>query len=111
GPDGHTASLFPATGAALRDDIAFALEVPVHGWRLTLSAMTLSASREVLFAVSSESKRNALATTWPREWRGAGRTEVSITDEELHSAAALDDFPARAISALEELVVLTDVRP
>ena len=111
GPDGHTASLFPGTGAALRDDVAFALEVPGHGWRLTLSAKTLSASREVLFAVSSRSKHNALATTWPQEWGAAGRGPETPTDQDLRSPAALDHFPARAISATEKLIVITDVQP
>lgn len=96
GSDGHTASLFPGTGAALRSEVAFALETPEHGWRLTLSAATLSASREVLFAVQGEAKRHALATTWPG---GPG------------AAASLDDYPARAISALEELLVITDIGP
>lgn len=110
GGDAHTASLFPATGAALRSDVAFALQVPEHGWRLTLSAPTLSASREVIFAVSSESKRQALAATWPRQWAAGGAT-LGAVDPALYQDRAIDEHPARAISAVERLTVITDVRP
>lgn len=102
GDDAHTASLFPGTGAALRSEFAFAAEVPGKGWRLTLSAPTLSSSRTVLFLVSGEGKRAALEATWPALFGGAAARPAS---------ASVDDLPARAVSAVEELIVMTDVRP
>lgn len=91
GADGHTASLFPGSTA---------LEAP--GWavaarpagtqhaRLSLSAAALGRSRTVAFLVSGEEKRTALLGTW------AG-----------HEPDAR--YPARAVSALERLVWLTDL--
>lgn len=102
GADAHTASLFPGTGAARRSEVAFATDVPGMGWRLTLSAPTLSSSRTVLFLVAGEEKRAALERTWPGLFgREPGRSR----------AASVDELPARAISAVEQLIVLTDVRP
>lgn len=102
GGDGHTASLFPGSGDALRSEVAFATEVPGKGWRLTLGAPALSSSRTVLFLVAGEAKRQALATTWPALFTG------NLPE---HAAASVDDYPARAIAAQDDLVLITDVRP
>ena len=99
GSDGHTASLFPGTGTALREEDAFAADVPGVGWRLTLGAGRLSDSRVTLFLVSGEDKRKALLDAFGPAARG----------ESARSAAQLDLYPARAISARERLVVITDV--
>lgn len=91
GDDGHTASLFPGTGAALRDGLATAvLPASQPEPRLSLTAPALSRSRTVAFLVQGEAKRAALEATL----RGGGDP---------------DRYPARAVTALEELVVITDL--
>ncbi|HZJ08530.1 MAG TPA: 6-phosphogluconolactonase [Trueperaceae bacterium] len=114
GADAHTASLFPGTGAALRSEVAFATQVPGVGWRLTLSAPTLSSSRTVLFLVAGEGKRAALAATWPTAWHelgvatdGAAAPAAAATRP---AAASVDSYPARAVTAIDDLVVVTDQR-
>jgi 6-phosphogluconolactonase len=63
GPDGHTASLFPATAAlAVEDRLAVAVDVPALGTqRLTLTYPALLGAAEVLFLVTGRDKRTALA--------------------------------------------------
>src|SRR5690606_19995498 len=87
GTDGHCASLFPGTGAVLRDDATFALEVPGFGWRMTMGARRLSDSHTTLFVVSGEDKRKALRDTF-----GPAAHEPGAD-----SPAALDTYPARAV--------------
>lgn len=99
GSDAHTASLFPGTGAVSRDEDTFALEAPGIGWRLTMGAGRLSASRVTLFLVSGEEKRRALELTFGR---AASGPQAQTPDE-------LDRYPGRAIGALERLLVVTDV--
>jgi 6-phosphogluconolactonase len=99
GPDGHTASLFPGTGAAVRTEDTFALDAPGFGWRLTMGARRLSDSSLTLFVVSGEEKRRALEDTFGSAAQGPGA----------RTPAALDQYPARAISARDRLVVVTDV--
>jgi len=99
GSDGHCASLFPGTGAALRETDTFALNAPGFGWRLTMGAGRLSDSGVTLFVVSGEDKRRALEDTFGPAARG----------QAARSATALDAYPARAIGAHDRLVVITDV--
>jgi 6-phosphogluconolactonase len=85
GEDGHTASLFPGHdwGAAPGSPDVLAVfdapKPPPH--RVTLSAARLSHAREVLFLVSGESKRQALA-----QWRGGER----IPAQAIAPAAGVD---------------------
>jgi 6-phosphogluconolactonase len=60
GDDGHTASLFPGTAAALVLDRPVTLGEGKGLPRITLTAPVLSAARKVIFLVSGESKRQAL---------------------------------------------------
>lgn len=106
GPDGHTASLFPGTGAATREEGTFALEVPGFGWRLTMGAARLSASHTTLFLVSGEDKRRALVDTFGPTARSAS---IGAAGDPAAEAALLDRYPARAIGASDRLVVVTDV--
>lgn len=94
GADGHTASLFPGTGAALDERTALASEVPGLGWRLSLSAKTLSSSRTVLFLVTGAGKADALRLDFPGAFGG--------------SRSGPDTAPASAIGAEERLVLVTD---
>jgi len=63
GTDGHTASLFPGTGA-LEETSRRAVEnyVPkLAEWRLTLTLPVLNAGRRVVFLVTGEEKRDAVS--------------------------------------------------
>lgn len=62
GPDGHTASLFPAT-LALEEDERWVVGnwVPsLDAWRMTLTEPVLNAGRRVVFAVTGSDKADAL---------------------------------------------------
>lgn len=91
GDDAHTASLFPGTGAVFdRGLITVCRPTHVKHERLTLTASALSQSKIVAFLVSGEGKRNALEQT-------------------LEGSDNFDQFPARAITALEQVLWITDV--
>lgn len=90
GDDAHTASLFPGTGAVHAEgDTVVSRPVGAPHERLSLSAARLSRSRTVAFLVAGAGKREALRATL------AGTND-------------LDRFPARAITALDRLLVITD---
>lgn len=99
GDDGHTASLFPNTGAALLPGPTLAVRAPDYaapgGWRLSMSAPALSDSRTVVFLVSGEGKREALRRTF---------------GDEAEAAHDHDALPARAITARERLLLITDTQ-
>lgn len=63
GADGHTASLFPGTGAlAVRDRLAAAVWVPhLAAWRVTLTRPVFEAARALVFLVAGADKRAPLA--------------------------------------------------
>lgn len=90
GDDGHTASLFPGTGAVEATGLTVASHPEDKGPRLSLTAEALSRSRTVAFLVSGEGKREALEGT-------------------LHSAHNLERYPAQAVEAQERLLFLTDL--
>ncbi|CAA9564300.1 MAG: 6-phosphogluconolactonase, eukaryotic type [uncultured Truepera sp.] len=92
GDDAHTASLFPGTGAVFDEGLTTVVRPPGKGTRLSLTARRLSRSRTIAFLVQGEGKRDALSAT------------LSPTE-----TPDFDRTPARAISAQEELVWLTDV--
>lgn len=92
GGDGHTASLFPGTGAALRSGLTLVVRPPGQGHpRLSLAAEALSRSRVVAFLVQGEAKRAALEATL-----SSGGDDP-------------DRFPAHAIGARERLLIVTDI--
>lgn len=92
GADGHTASLFPGTGAALQPGLTLAVAPPQQEHpRLSLSASALSRSRVVAFLVKGETKRASLEGTLSA------------------SGADPDRYPAQAVHALERLLVITDL--
>ncbi len=94
GDDGHTASLFPGTGAVLEPGVAVVVEPKGKHVRLSLTAETLSRGRTVAFLIEGESKRDPLKQTLAE----AERAEPD-----------LDRYPAAAIRAKEQLVCLTDL--
>lgn len=108
GDDGHTASLFPRTGAALAGSFALATTAPsgaAVAERLSLGARTLSRSRLVVFLVQGAGKAAAVAATF-----GAGAPDVGEGPPWSPEAALeVDAHPALAVTALERLVVVTDV--
>ncbi len=92
GADGHTASLFPGTGALAAQGLTVASRpAGAASPRLSLTASALSNSRTVLFLVTGEEKRDALSDLLAPSPEGPG------------------EKPARAISAAEELLLLTDL--
>ena len=62
GPEGHTASLFPDTIAAIdKTALAIAHYVPQLGrWRMTLTPRAINAARHVAFTVAGAAKADAL---------------------------------------------------
>jgi 6-phosphogluconolactonase len=94
GDDGHTASLFPGTGAVLEPGVAVVVEPEGKQTRLSLTAETLSRGRTVAFLVAGETKHGALQQTLAE----AERPEPD-----------LDRYPAVAISAREQLICFTDM--
>lgn len=93
GEDAHTASLFPGTGAVRERGLATVIRPPGGGPpRLSLTAATLSSSRTVAFLVRGEAKRAAFETT-------------------LAGSGQHDRYPARAITAVERLLWLSDLAP
>ena len=90
GEDGHTASLFPGTGAVHAEGLTVVSRTEARGTRLSLTAGTLSRSRVVTFLVSGEGKREALTNT-------------------LRGAHDPERYPAQAIEAEERLLWLTDL--
>lgn len=63
GADGHTASLFPGTGAAeIKDRIALAVTpLTAPHQRISLSLPVLNAARQLVFLISGTAKREMLA--------------------------------------------------
>ena len=91
GEDGHTAGIFPGTGTV--DSHAATVASTPAGTkhpRLSMSPRRLSEARTVVFLVSGDAKRTALADLLADEG-----------DRERH--------PARAIAAHEQLLVITDL--
>jgi 6-phosphogluconolactonase len=90
GSDCHTASLFPGTGAIHAGGLTVASRPAVATEpRLSLTPSALSRSRTVLFLVSGGEKRLALADL-------------------LATEGDPERCPARAIGALDRLLVVTD---
>lgn len=91
GTDGHTAGIFPGTDG-IRASAATTWSDPtgVEHRRLSLTPRRLSESRTVAFLVSGDDKRAAL-------------------DRLLAADGDRDRTPARAITALERLLVITDI--
>ncbi len=87
GDDGHTASLFPGhtwgekSGAPVTIAVHNAPKPPAD--RVSLSAARLSASRAVIFLVSGEAKRQAVA-----DWRSGRRIPASV----ITAVAGVDIF-------------------
>jgi len=61
GPDGHTASLFPGSGALdeKSTDVVATYAEPLHSWRVTLTLPALNAAMSILFLVSEPRKRRS----------------------------------------------------
>ncbi|MCU0512475.1 MAG: 6-phosphogluconolactonase [Anaerolineae bacterium] len=70
GDDGHTASLFPGTAALHSDEWVTAHDVSKRGgWRLTLTAPALNATRQALFLVSGAGKADMLRQVLQGPWQ------------------------------------------
>lgn len=90
GADGHTAGIFPGTRTVASNETAVASRpADTKHARLSLSPRRLSEARTVAFLVAGEEKRPALEALIAVE----GKREAS---------------PARAIAAIERLLVLAD---
>ena len=89
GEDAHTASLFPGSEAIYAQGLTSAVKTANLGWRLTMTPRVLSSSLTVAFLVSGKSKLTALRNT-------------------ISGEGDLDSFPARAITARNDQLVLTD---
>ena len=91
GPDGHTAGIFPGTGSAESGAATLAARpVGQEHARLSMTPRRLGESRVAAFLVSGAEKREAL--------------EALLADE-----GNRERHPARAIAAVERLLVITDL--
>jgi len=101
GPDGHTASLFPGSGALdeKSTDVVATYAEPLHSWRVTLTLPALNAAMSILFLVSGAEKAPVLARVFSGEALPAGLVRPSagtltwFVDQE---AASLVRVQARA---------------
>jgi len=89
GDDGHTASLFPGTEAPAVRDRWTTIGRGKGLDRITLTAPVLSAARQVVFLVSGEGKREALARL-------------------LDPAESPERTPAKLVQPASEIVVIAD---
>lgn len=90
GDDGHTASLFPGTGAVHEEGWTTVVQPEGRNTRLSLTVPLINQSRTVAFLVQGEKKRDALQAT-------------------LHGEKDVEHYPAQAVSAQEQLLWLTDL--
>ncbi len=90
GDDGHTASLFPGTDAVHEEGWTTVVQPEGKNTRLSFTVPLLSQSRTVAFLVQGEKKRDALQAT-------------------LHGEKDVENYPAQAVSAHEQLLWLTDL--
>jgi 6-phosphogluconolactonase len=81
GPDGHTASLFPETGAlSVTDRLVVPNYIPkLDAWRLTLTFPCINAARNTVLYVLGEEKRDILNQVMQDD----GRFPVQKVDEAL----------------------------
>ena len=93
GRDGHTAGIFPGTGKA-GSGAATVVSRPEgqEHTRLSMTPRRLAESRVVAFLVAGAEKREAL--------------DALLADE-----GDRERYPGRAIAALEQLLVITDLAP
>ncbi len=88
GPDGHTASLFPGTIAAIDPGrTCIAHFVPrLNMWRMTLTPRAINASRSIIFTAGGAEKADALrgVLDGPRQTDVYPSQLVQPTDGELH---------------------------
>ena len=89
GDDGHTASLFPGTAAAMVTDRFVTIGEGKGLPRITLTAPVLSAARQVIFLVSGANKQQALRRL--------------LDPEEL-----VERTPARLVQPGQTVVILSD---
>ena len=62
GADGHTASLFPQTKALTSNDWVAANYVPkLESWRITMTAKTINAAKQIIFLVAGEGKAKTVS--------------------------------------------------
>ena len=97
GDDGHTASLFPGRDwgvARNAPDVLAVLDAPKPPrQRVTLSAARLGRTREVLFMVEGEAKRNAVARWRAGEQLPAGAIQLASGVDVLIESALLGPRP------------------
>ncbi len=89
GEDAHTASLFPGSKAIFEQGLTSAVKTAQLGWRLTMTPRALNSSLTVAFLVSGKSKLEALRNTMSGE-------------------GTSNSFPARAITACDQQLIITD---
>ena len=106
GEDGHIASLFPGSEAlAEQHRWVMAAEAPADRpprARITLTLPALNRSREVLFLVSGESKRDAVARVLRGKAAGQGKEDGREGEEER------EPLPAAMIRPQERLLWIMD---
>ena len=93
GEDGHTASLFPRSGALLEENTLFtaSMVAQLHAWRVTATYPLLNAAHHIVFLVAGSNKAQALRQVLfaPSETIVSPASMVRLVDGQMTSSSTV----------------------